>query len=188
MIGEGNNPVPDKGLGILYRSTLNSLGSLTTAGLTKDNFANAQALANTRLDVSTTPRGVLAGSVIRVLGNGTVGAASASTQQAVGLAINNAVGNPFESASGVGSGKLPYIHGAGSVVSTDLYETHDDQGVPVAINYSSAAGSLVYSSQNGFLMTAAGFSGGLPANSVAVGVLLSAPTTSDPLMVVQLRI
>ncbi len=188
MIGEGNNPVPDKGLGILYRVTLNSLGSLTTAGLTKDNFATTQALANTRLDVSSTPRGILAGSVVRVLGNGTVGAASASTQQAVGLAINNAVGNPFESASGVGSGKLPYVAGSGTVISTDLYETHDDQVVAVAINYASAAGSLVYASQNGFLVTAAGFSGGLTANSVPVGVLLSAPTTSDPVMVVQLRI
>jgi hypothetical protein len=185
MAGVGNNPVPDRGAEILYRVTMNTLGALTTAGLTKDNFATGQAQANTRLDSATTPRGILAGSVVKVVGNGQIGAATASTDQIVGIAINNAVGNPFESASGVGSGKVPYIHGSGSVISVDLYETHDDQVVPVAINYAATAGSLVYSSQNGFLAPAAGFSGGV-VNAIAVGIILKAPTTSDPTMVVQL--
>ena len=123
MIGEASGIVPDRGMNILYRVTLNSLGKLTDDGLTKNNYSCAQQLANTRLSAST-PKGILAGMVVAVgTVSGTIVAGNAETLTPVGIAENNAVGYPYESMSGVGSGKVPYLCGAGSVFATDLYET-----------------------------------------------------------------
>ena len=65
MIGEGSGIVPDRGLNILYRTTLNTLMNLTEDGLTKDNLATNQAQANSRLGADT-PKGILAGAVLAV--------------------------------------------------------------------------------------------------------------------------
>jgi len=178
MIGEASGIAPDRGLNILYRVTMNTLMNLTEAGLTQDNRSSAQQLANTRLSADT-PKGILAGSIVAVgATSGTVVAAAATNTDMVGIAINNAVGYPFESSSGVASGKCPYLCGSGTVFATDLYETAAVGGAALAAY---TAGMPLYCSPNGLLTSVvdAGF---------VVGILLIAPSASDPFMVVQLRI
>lgn len=181
MVGEGSAIAPDRGLNILYRATMNTLMNLTDAGLTRDNYgANTQATANTRLSADT-PKGILAGQVVKVgTVSGTVIAATGAASEApVGVAINNAVGYPFESSSGVASGKCPYIHGTGTVFSTDLYETFEADAVTVV---TFTPGAVVYVSQNGMFCTE-------QLNSQpAVGIVLIAPSATDPFMVIQLTI
>lgn len=191
MIGEGSGIVPDRGLNILYRVTMNTLMNLTDAGLTRDNYgANAQATANTRLSADT-PKGILAGQLVMpgstagsvVAATGTAATPSVIASRIVGVAINNAVGYPYESSSGVGSGKCPYICGSGTVFSTDLYETFALDGT-TALTYT--AGAPLYASQNGMFSTIASTVAGV--TSFVVGTVLIAPTTTDPFMVVQLSI
>lgn len=181
MIGEASGIVPDRGLNILYRTTLNTFMNLTDLGLTTDNVnISTQSQANTRLGADT-PKGILAGQVLQVGSvDGTVVRAVGTNANGalVGVAINNAVGYPFESSSGVASGKAPYIHGSGTVFATDLYET-------VAANLGAlaySAGDKLYASQNGLLTKET------MANTTVVGIVLRAPSTSDPFMVVQMRI
>ena len=48
-----SNPVPDTHVEVLYRQTYNTLGAITTAGLTQDNrVGNNQKVNNTRLNAS----------------------------------------------------------------------------------------------------------------------------------------
>ena len=184
--GENSGIVPDRSLNVLYRTTLNTLGKLTEAGLTQSNTTgNAQKTANTRLGTDT-PTGILAGSVVAVgTESGTIVAAVGDTgfggtaNTPVGIALNSAVGYPYESSSGVASGKVPYIHGAGSVVATDIYETRNKAA---AADLVYASGDKLYASENGLLTNEAG------AEGTVIGVCLSAPSSSDPFMVVQMRI
>jgi hypothetical protein len=101
----------------------------------------------------------------------------------VGIAENNAIGYPYESSSGVGSGKVPYLSGAGSCFATDLYETakaSDASDITAGL----VPGAKLYTSVNGLLTTATDSSYG----STVIGVILTAPSSSDPFMVVQMRI
>jgi hypothetical protein len=173
MIGEASGIVPDKGLNILYRGTLNTFGNITDAGLTEANGINNSSARIT----SDTPAGILAGMVIAVNSDGNIVKGTGTTaNDAVGVAINNAVGYAFESSSSVASGKVTYIHGTGSVYATDLYEDN------VA---SAAAGTELVSSDDG-LLTALG-DDTTDATQV-VGIILKAATTADPFIVVQSRI
>ena len=182
MIGEASGIVPDRGMNILYRVTMNTLGKLTDAGLTQANYSSTQQKANTRLS-SSTPNGILAGSVVAVgTTSGTIVAAATNTYTIVGIAENNAVGYPYESSSGVGSGKCPYLCGSGSVFATDLYETASTTGVDITATYT--PGCLLYASANGLLTNSADGA----YSTLVVGVCLTAPSTSDPFMVVQMRI
>ena len=182
MIGEASGIVPDRGMNILYRVTLNSLGKLTDDGLTHNNYSSTQQTANTRLSAST-PKGILAGMVLAVGSvSGTIVMCN-QTYEPVGVAENNAVGYPYESSSGVGSGKVPYLCGSGSCFATDLYETgRASDGADITASYT--PGALLYSSTNGLLTNASDTVKG----TVAVGVVLTAPSSSDPFMVVQMRI
>ena len=183
MIGEASGIVPDRGMNILYRVTLNSLGKLTDDSLTHNNYSSTQQTANTRLSAST-PKGILAGMVVGVGAvSGTIVVGAADTYTVVGVAENNAVGYPYESSSGVGSGKVPYLCGSGSCFATDLYETgRASDGADITASYT--PGALLYSSTNGLLTNASDTVKG----TVAVGVVLTAPSSSDPFMVVQMRI
>jgi hypothetical protein len=183
--GESNLVRPDSGTKILYRGTLNSYGKIDATGLTQDNRPNAQALANTTLSAST-PVGILAGSVVAVTGAGTVGKATNASTGVVGIAVNDAVGAPYESASGAGSGKLVYLHGSTSLIAASRYETYDDAG-STPLNYAAAYGAPVYASKNGLLTIAAGINGGA-GSAVIVGIIVEPPTASNPLLVVQLRV
>jgi len=197
---DSNLPVPNGHMEVLYRQTYNSIGGTTTADFTQSNTtANVQAQANTialggRL---STTLGILAGSVVAVVSGQDnvigpcVGDSTTVYDKAVGIAINDAVGNPFESSSGIASQKVVYCHGSGTVFKTDIYETCTTAGAGNAISYS--AGDLLYASQNGLLTNASGLANSATAISsgaiTKIGVLLKAPAgSSDPYMMVQLKI
>ncbi len=190
-----SNPVPDSHVEVLYRQTYNTLGAIAAAGLTQDNrVGNDQKVNNTRLNANT-PKGILAGSVVAVAGEGTIGACAGDStvtfDKAVGIAVNNALGNPYESSSAVASNKVVYAHGTGTVIRTDIYETVKSDGT-TAITY--AFGDKMYASQNGLLTNESDIDAsslsqvGTSPKATLVGILLSKPTATDPYMTVQMRI
>ena len=191
-----SNPTPDTHLEVLYRQTYNTLGAITTAGLTQDNrVGNPEKVANTRLSAST-PKGILAGSVVAVAGDGQIGPCAGDSttsvfDKAVGIAVNNALGNPYESSSAVASNKVVYAHGTGTVIRTDLYEIVTAAGA--AITYTS--GDKMYASMNGLLINGdylalpdASTGSAAKGYSTCVGILLNKPSSTDLYMTVQLRI
>lgn len=189
--GQSNLVRPDSGAKILYRGTLNTYAAISATGLTVVNLAaDNQAQANSTIS-SATPNGVLSGAVVKVSAAGTVGLANDTNTGVqvgiVGIAVNNAAGNAYESASGKGSGKITYLHGTGSVIAVDVYETADTSGS--AIDYSTSAGLPVYASAHGLLTIAAGLTtGSAGVGATIVGIVIEPPTATNPLLVVQLRI
>lgn len=185
-----NNPQPDQHMETLYRQTYNSKGDIVASGLTQNNrVGNDQKANNSRLN-SNTNVGILAGSVVAVAGNGTIGACAGDSSsvydKAVGIAVNDAVGNAYESSSAVASGRCVYLHGSGAVFKTDIYETVATDGT-TAVTYT--AGDKLYPSQNGLITNSSGMANTPDANyNTNVGILLSAPTVSDAYMTVQMRI
>jgi hypothetical protein len=177
-----SNPVPDTRLEVLYRQTYNTYGQITAVGLTQDNrVGNSQKTGNTRLTAAT-PKGILAGSVVAVAGDGLIGPCDL-TSAAVGIAVNNALGNPYESSSAVASNKVVYAHGTGTVIRTDLYEAVIKR---TGLDATYTAGDKMYSSQNGLLTNLAG--NDATAADTLIGILLQKPTATDPYMAVQLRV
>ena len=188
---QASNPTPDTHVEVLYRQTYNTLGQITAIGLTQDNrVGNAQKSGNSRLNAST-PKGILAGSVVAVAGDGLIGPCDSSVafDKAVGIAVNNAVGNPFESSSAVASGKVVYAHGTGTVLRTDIYETKSDDGLTDIVY---TAGDLLYSSANGLLTNDQGLNESGCVNvlsfSTVIAIVLTAPSPADPYMSIQLKI
>lgn len=185
-----NNPVPDTHCDFEYRQTFNTYGKITTAGLTQDNrVGNDQKKNNTRLNDNTN-KGILAGSVVAVVGNGLIGPASGDStavfDKVVGIAVNDALGNAFESSSAMASERVVYAHGSGSVFSTDIYETVEADGTG-AVSYS--AGDKLYASQNGLLTNHMGMASTVDnSNITLVGIVLNPPTATDAYMTVQMRI
>lgn len=188
-----NLPVPNGHMEVLYRQTYDTLGAITTTGLTQNNrVGNAQKANNTRLGTKTN-LGILAGSVVAVAGDGLIGAATGDStlvsDKVVGVAVNDAVGNPFESSSAVGSGKVVYAHGSGTVFTTDIYETFRSDGTAV-VTYT--AGDAVYASRNGLLINQAGMdttASGAMGYDTQVGIVLTAPSTANNnYLTVQMRI
>ena len=161
MAGYSNLVQSDSGMKILLRGILNTMGVAASDALTQDNAAFPLA-----------PKGILGGSVVAVTGAGVIGAAVDSINSVVGLAINDAVGNAYESMSGAGSGKIPYICGAGAVVVVDKYE-----------NDVFTAGDAVFASADGFLTHDAN-----TPHGIAVGIVLVPPTATNLQLTVQLRI
>lgn len=187
--GIGSLPSPDTHMDVMYRQTYNTYGNLNDAGLTQDNrVGNDQKKNNTRL-TSATNKGILAGSVVAVAGDRIIGPCagdSASTaDKAVGVAINDAVGNANESSSGAASGKVVYCHGSGTQFRTDIYETKGTDGT-ASVTYT--AGDFLYPSQNGLLTNTQGMDNTGLTYSTLVGIVLKAPSSSDPYMTVQMRI
>ena len=183
-----NLPLPNAHCNVLYRQTFNSYGRIVAAGLTQDNrVGNAQKANNTRLDANTN-KGILAGSVVAVAGSGTIGpcAGDASANDlAVGIAVNDAVGNAYESSSAVASQIVVYAHGTGTVLNTDIYETLGTDGT-AAVTYT--AGDKLYASQNGLLTNSSGMAITPNAWHTQVGIVLQVPTATDPYMTIQMRI
>lgn len=175
-------------LRILYLGTRNTIDSLEDAAFTKSNTTgNAQIVANTTT-AGIEKVGVLAGSVLAQKGDGVVGAAgtAGAADKVVGITINDAAGNAFESSSAAASGKGVYVHNMG-VYETNIYETADTAGNTIMASY--VAGAKLYSSQNGLLTVEAGLAGGTaPAGSTIIGMITKAPTASDPYMRFNLKI
>jgi hypothetical protein len=169
-------------LRILYLGIRNSIEELNDAAFTKSNrVGNAQLVANTTV-ADVQKLGVLAGSVAAVSGSGVIGAASGPTAAIVGLFVNDAAGNAYESTSAAASGKGVYVHGMGTY-EVGVYETHNPAG-DAALSYT--AGALLYCSQNGFLTVAGGVSS--TTGAVVMGVVTKAPTASDPVLRFNLRV
>lgn len=182
-----NLPVPDSHMEVLYRQTFNTIGKITSAGLTQDNrVGNDQKANNTRLNANTN-KGILAGSVVAVAGDGEIGPcagdSSSVADKAVGVAINDALGNAYESSSAVASERVVYLHGTGSVFRTDIYETKATDGT-AAVTYT--AGDFVYASQNGLLTNVSGMDN--TTYSTLIGIVTQAPSSTDAYMTVQMRI
>lgn len=180
--------VPNTHMEVLYRQTFNTYGKITSTGLTQDNrVGNAQKVANTRL-TSATNKGILAGSVVAVVGEGQIGPASGDStayDKVVGVAVNDALGVPYESSSAVSSERVVYMHGTGSMFRTDIYETFNYAGGALGTAY--AAGQLVYASANGLLCNSSGLKvAGVVGSQTAVGIILKAPTATDYYMTIQL--
>lgn len=154
-------------LRIQYVGHRNSLFSLEEAAFSHDHLASGGT--NDTLSASL-PKGVLGGSVAGLKDDLLVGACERADRP-LGLFINNAAGNPFENTPAVASEKGPFVHCLGAC-QVDVYETHDDDGAGAALTYS--AGDLLYSSANGLLTKEEGTS------TVAVGVVVKAPSASDP--------
>jgi hypothetical protein len=195
-MSDSNLPVPNSHCEFFYRQTFNTYGLITTDGLTQNNrVGNLQKAANTRLTTNTN-KGILAGSVVAVVGSNLIGPCaggdSSSNDMAVGIAVNDAVGNPYESSSAVASQRVVYAHGSGTVFQTDIYETFADDGVtPVVYN----AGDLLYSSINGLLTNASGLEASPVGSTLTVfqrytviGIVLVKPTATAPYMTVQMKL
>jgi hypothetical protein len=196
---DSNLPVPNGHMEVLYRQTYNSIGQTQTLDFTQSNTtANAQAIANTIANggrLSST-LGILAGSIVAAISgqDNVIGPCAGDSttvfDKALGIAINDAVGNPFESSSGIASQRVVYCHGTGTVFKTDIYEYYQTNGsTPVTYN----AGDLMYASQNGLLTNASGLANSATASTAGtitkIGILLKAPAgSSDPYMMVQMKI
>ena len=187
-----NLPTPNSHMEVLYRQTFNSIGGIIAVDLTQDNrVGDDQKKNNTRLTAATN-KGILAGSVVAVAGDGLIGPAAGDSttvfDKVVGVAVNDAVGNPYESSSAVASQKIVYAHGTGTVFNTDIYETLETDG-STAIGYT--AGDLLYASSHGLLTNTQGFNSAHNVGSTytVVGILLTAPSTStNQYMTVQMKI
>lgn len=184
-----NLPVPDTHMVVEYRQTFNSKGKVTDDGLTQNNrVGNDQKKNNTRLDANTN-KGILAGSVAAVAGDGYIGPCAGDSasvsDKAVGMTVNDALGNAFESSSAVASERVVYLHGSGSMFLTDVYETKQTDGT-ADVTYT--AGDYVYASQNGLLTNVSGMDNTDLTYSTLIGILLKAPSATDPYMAVQMRI
>jgi len=123
---------------------------------------------------------ILGGSVLAQDASGLLELCDGDTQEPLGLAINPAAGNPFESSSAVGSGKAPYVMGMGVVeVDADGY----DAAIVGVVTFGDPlyCGS-VGSGTRGLLQT--------PAESVdtVVGICTRPPTVSNPFMELALRV
>jgi hypothetical protein len=184
-----NLPSPNTHCEILYRQTYNTYGNIVAAGLTQDNrVGNVQKVGNQRLNAYTN-KGILAGSVVAAVGEQVIGPCAGDStvvfDKAVGIAVNDAVGNPYESSSAVSSNKVVYAHGTGTVISTDIYEYVQTNGsTPVTYTY----GDKLYASQNGLLTNDSGLANAVGATYTLVAILLKKPTATDPFMTIQMRI
>lgn len=167
-------------LRVLYRGVDNSIGVLTNDAFTQSNPAIVATNVSTQLTQFglDLKRGVLSGTVCFArpdAGSNFVGGPVLSATvgerehiRALGVFMNDALGQAFENLPGQASGKGPYVSSQGSY-GNQLFET--DVLVEVATNAALAAGTdLVYTvgqelvaSRNGLLM---------PRTQVVGGVLV----------------
>ena len=173
-------------LKILYVGTRNTIEALESAAFTKvNNAGNAQLLANATTAL-VKKLGLLAGSVVAVKGNGVIGAAgaAAATDNVVGILVNDAAGNAYESSSSAASGKGVYVCNMG-VYESSIYETADVAGGSIVANYH--PGDKLYSSANGLLTVVEGLAAGANSGTV-IGIVMKAPSASDPMLRFNLRV
>jgi hypothetical protein len=174
-------------LNVLYSGGYrDSLGTLKADDFTRNNNAGNEGSWSNDLITAETPRGVLAGHIAVVTGEGEYGvydaAASVAGRKPKGIFILDAATDPFENQPALGSLKVA-VQSNGSVVQVDVYETHDesDGALPAY-----AAGDPLYVSDNGLLTNDAGASSTQWTDSV--GQVLSAPADGDATMTVELYI
>lgn len=168
---------------ILYFAGIkNSLDDLEDAAFTQDNLVMAddavQAAANATLD-STTPKGLLAGSVVTTHGSRVIGYCDGEDERPLGLLINDVAGNAYENTPAVASGKGPYLH-SGAEVEVNVYETVDAATGLVDLDYQPK--DLLYCSRHGLLTKEVSTEG------TVIGIVKKVPTAADPFLGLQLFI
>ncbi len=119
-------------LRILNLGIRNSVGVLTNDSFTQTNPPVVTATSTISSNVDTSVLGALSGSVamtrpdagVNFIGPNAegVGAANELFVMALGIFINDAVGNAYENTPGPASGKGPYVSGQGTYASA-LFET-----------------------------------------------------------------
>ena len=173
---------------LLHVVTRNAQGILTPDAFTQTNPAKVPTagLVSSTL-AGITKVGVLGGSVAFTrpdYGNGFHGGPNTASYVAgckpLGIFINDAIGNAFENTPGVASGKNPFLHGDGSLVETNVYETRNFANSADLIY---VVGTPLYGSQNGLLTNENAGSA-----QVIIGVVTKVPTATDPFLGLQLRI
>jgi hypothetical protein len=181
--------------------TRNSQGQLTTDAFTQANPPVVIAVNNKSAALANISKvGVLGGSVAFTrpdIGNGFHGGPVLNGVNYIaglkplGFFLNDAIGNPFENTPGPASGKGPYVCGSGSCVGLSIYETkHQKTGFA---GFVFAPGDWVYASMNGYATSILEDAyennvGGAPAPTV-MGVVKVAPdTTSNNILVIDLRV
>ncbi len=153
-------------LRILNLGIRNSVGVLSNDSFTQTNPPVVTATSAISSNVDTSVLGALSGSVamtrpdagVNFIGPNAegVGAANELFVMALGIFINDAVGNAYENTPGPASGKGPYVSGQGTYASA-LFETQFI-GAPVAgagnigdtITYTT--GMVLIASRNAYLM------------------------------------
>lgn len=135
-------------LKIHYAVVRDTLAVLQTADFTRTNvqFGGGGSAVPLGADF---PDGQLGGHVAVHTGSFEIGVMTdPDTEPPLGLFINDAAGSPFENTPAVGSGKSPFVSGAGSVVEVDIFEVWlADNSTPITY----AAGDLVWGSPNGLV-------------------------------------
>lgn len=159
------------------RTVFNSLYELDKSCFEKQNDATAlRALyPNAPAEAKYVPSGVLGGSVAAIkVGddkNYTIYPADGTADyKAIGLFVNDALGNPFDNAPAVASNKIAIAQKLASVL-VDVYE--DDEF---------AIGDKLYASENGYLTKTAG------ADDTVIGIVTKVPTPADPLLGLEMSI
>lgn len=183
-------------LQLFHVVTRNSMGVLASDAFTQANpgIITATASKSTTL-AGITKVGVLGGSVAftRPGSNNTVGgpvAAYVAGCNPLGLFLNDALGNAFENTPGVASGKGPYVHGTGSCVGVNIYET---QNLTSNAALTWAVGDKVYASANGLLtnLLADAYEkrrGDADAAVTVMGIVKAIPDATNPWLVIDLRV
>ena len=159
------------------RTVFNSLYELDKSCFTKQNDAKALSALypNAPAEATYVPSGVLGGSVAAIkVGddkNYTVYPADGTAAyKAIGLFVNDALGNPFDNAPAVASNKIAIAQKLASV-EVDVYEDEEY-----------AIGDKLYASANGYLTKTAG------ADDTVIGIVTKVPTPADPLLGLELSI
>lgn len=187
-------------LQLFHVVTRNSMGVLAADAFTQANpvVYSASNVKSTTL-AGVTKVGVLGGSVAftRPGSNNVVGGPSVTSgptfiagTRPLGLFMNDALGNAFENTPGVASGKGPYVHGTGSCVGVNIYETQRIQGGSAGTALTWAVGDLVYASANGLLTNVAADSYETLASATPtiMGVVKAIPDATNPWLVLDLRV
>lgn len=193
---------------LLHVVTRNAIGLLTPDAFTQANppvVTGASTKSTTLANV--TKVGVLGSTVAFTrpdYGNGyhggavLVSAAYSAGLRPLGIFLNDSIGNAFENTPGIASGRGPYVHGSGSTVALQLYETKvllTQNGNTAGTAITFTPGQLVYASANGLITNlysdayeANVGTTGTTAGATIMGVVKVAPDAATGLLVIDMRV
>lgn len=196
-------------LRILHVGVRNTVGILTDDAFTQTNppLVTATNTISQSAGLDTAVLGVLSGSVAFARpdeGSNYIGGpvAGEANSRALGLFINNAVGNAYENTPGVASGKGPYVSAQGTYASS-LYETQAvaTDNLTAGNDLTYTTGCLLMASLNGYLMpgndggtslldddTSREHANGVAGDATVIGVLKMPADSTQPEIVFDQRI
>jgi hypothetical protein len=148
-------------LRILHVGVRNTLGELTADSFTQTNppvITTAATVTQASGLLDGLVRGVLSGSIAFARPDGDAthggptdsGVLAVATQRALGVFINNAVGNAYTNLPAVASNRGPYVSAQGSY-GNKLYETKILTGLDAGDDLAYTVGDKLVASVNGYL-------------------------------------